>query len=240
MLNSWLKNALLIENITCDKGSEFTNHEVKKWFHDNNINVFYVKDDDHRKLSIMNRFHRTLKDKLVKLFTANDNGVWINDIDSIIKNYNNTRNRGIYNYTPTEASKPYIEALIISRKRDKTELIEKTEQEYKVGQKVRLLNNTKLFDELKTKYDDKVYEIVKVNKNTLDIEDDKHIIKNVKKYNVKIIENYVKKEVEVKQIPTRLKAEKVYKQKELLKKEEIKPENIIETKRVRKPNSKYF
>ena len=104
MLHVWLKNALTIENITCDKGSEFTNNEVKKWFHENNINVFYVKDDDHRKLSIINRFHRTLKDKLVKLFTANDNGRWIDDIDKIIKNYNDTRNKGIYNYTPNEAT----------------------------------------------------------------------------------------------------------------------------------------
>ena len=239
MLNDFLKNALIIENITCDKGSEFTNNEVKKWFNDNNINVFYVKDDDHRKLSIINRFHRTLKYKIVKLFTANDNGVWIDDIDSIIKNYNNTRNKGIYNYTPREASKPYIESLIIAKKREKTELIEETEKVYKIGQKVRLLNDKKLFDKLKTKYDDKVYTIIKVNKNTLDVEDDKHIIKNVKKYNVKVIENYVKKEVEIKNVPTRMKSEKIYKEKNMLKKEDIKPENIIETKRVIKLVKKY-
>jgi len=239
MLNDWLKNCLIIENITCDKGSEFTNHEVKKWLHDNNINVFYVKDDDHRKLAIINRFHRTLKDKIVKLFTANDNGIWINDIDEIIKNYNNTRNEGIYNFTPKEASKPFIMSSIISRKRDKTEMIEKTEQIFKVGQKVRLLSNIKLFDKLKTKYDDKVYEIVSVNKNTLDIEDDKHLIKNVKKYNVKVIDNYIKKEVVKKEEPTRIQAEQRYKQKVVLKKEDIKNENIIETKRIRKPNSKY-
>ena len=240
MLNEWLKNALIIENITCDKGSEFTNYEVKKWFHENNINVFYVKDDDHRKLSIINRFHRTLKDKLVKLFTANDNGRWIDDIDEIIKNYNNTRNRGIYNYTPKEASKPMITTYIISQKREKTEIIEKTEKIFNIGQKVRLLNNKKLFDKLQTKYNDKVYTIVKVNKNTLDIEDEKHLIKNVKKYNVKVIDNYIKKEVIEKEIPTRKQTEQKYKQKKLLIKEDVKPENIIETKRIKKPNSKYI
>ena len=36
-----------------------------------------------------------------------------------------------------------------------------------------------------------------------------------------------------------MKSEKIYKQKTILKKEDLKPENIIETKRVRKPNSKY-
>jgi len=239
MLKDWLKNCLIIENITCDKGSEFTNHNVKKWFKENEINVFYVKDDDHRKLSIINRFHRTLKDKLVKLFTVNDDGRWIDDIDNIIKNYNNTRNRGIYNYTPREASKPFITSLIINKKIDKTELIEKIEQEYKIGQKVRLLNNKELFDKLKTKYDDKVYTIVKVNKNTLDIEDDKQLIKNVKKYNVKIITDYIKKEPEIKDKPTRKQVEKEYQTELLHKRIDIQPENIVETKRVRKPNSKY-
>jgi len=58
MLNVFVTNALNIENLYCDNGSEFRNHKVKKWFHENDINVFYVIDDDHRKLSIINRFHR--------------------------------------------------------------------------------------------------------------------------------------------------------------------------------------
>jgi len=37
MLDDWLKNALIIENITSDKGSEFTNNEVKKWFDENDM-----------------------------------------------------------------------------------------------------------------------------------------------------------------------------------------------------------
>jgi len=50
-----------------------------------------------------------------------------------------------------------------------------------------------------------------VNKNTLYIEDDKYLIKNVKKYNVKIITDYIKKEPEIKDKPTRKQAEKEYK-----------------------------
>ena len=134
----------------------------------------------------------------------------------------------------------FITSLIITRKRDKTEIIEKTEKIFNVGQKVRLLNNKKLFDKLQTKYNDKVYTIVKVNKNTLDIEDENILIKNVKKYNVKVIDNYIKKEVIEKEIPTRKQTEQKYKQKKLLIKEDVIPENIIETKRIKKPNSKYI
>ena len=76
MLNDFLKNALIIETVTCDKGSEFTDANVKKWFNENNIRVFYVKDDEHRKLGIINRFHRTLKEKILKLFIAENSTRW--------------------------------------------------------------------------------------------------------------------------------------------------------------------
>ena len=138
-----------------------------------------------------------------------------------------------------EATNNFITSLIIIRKREKTELIEKTEKLFTIGQKVRLLNNKKLFDKLQTKYDDKVYTIVKVNKNTLDIEDEKHLIKNVNKYNVKVIDNYIKKEVIKKEIPTRKQSEEKYTQKKILIKEDVKQENIIETKRIKIPNKKY-
>ena len=61
---------------------------------DNNIKIFFCKGDSH-KLGIINRFHRTFKDKLLKYFTANDSYVWIHIFDKVIYNYNHTVNRGI-------------------------------------------------------------------------------------------------------------------------------------------------
>jgi predicted GNAT family N-acyltransferase len=138
------------------------------------IKVFYVKDDEHRKLGIINRFHRTLKEKLLKLFIAENSTRWIDNIDKIIKNYNNSKHSGIYNFTPKEASKSIIMSYIISRKRDETENVNDNILLFEIGQKVRLLNNKKLFDKIQSKYDDKIYTIIKINKNTLDIEDDKN------------------------------------------------------------------
>ena len=234
MLNDFLKNSLIIETITCDKGSEFTDGNVKKWFNENNIRVFYVKDDEHRKLGIINRFHRTLKEKLLKLFIAENSTRWIDNIDKIIKNYNNSKHSGIYNFTPKEASKSIIMSYIISRKRDKTENVNDNILLFEIGQKVRLLNNKKLFDKMQSKYDDKIYTIIKINKNTLDIEDDKNTIKNVKKDYVKIIQEN-KKNINQNNItqPTKKEVEKNYKVERLLKKEGINPENIIIGKRNR-------
>ena len=53
---------------------------------------------------------------------------------------------------------------IISRKRDKTENVNDNILLFEVDQKVRLLNNKKLFDKMQSKYDDKIYTIIKINK----------------------------------------------------------------------------
>ena len=84
MLNEFLKNALIIEDVSCDYGTEFINKNVKKWFEENNIKTFYIKDDSN-KLGIINRFHKTLKEKLNKYFIANDSYNWIDIIDQVKK-----------------------------------------------------------------------------------------------------------------------------------------------------------
>ena len=87
---------------------------------------------------------------------------------------------------------------------------------------------------MQSKYDDKIYTIIKINKNTLDIEDDKNIIKNVKKDYVKIIQEN-NKNINQNNInqPTKKEVEKNYKVERLLKKEGINQENIIIGKRNR-------
>ena len=77
-----------------------------QFFNDNNITLFFVVGDSH-KLGIINRFHRTLKEKILKYFIASETTRWVDVIDIIIKNYNNTINRTI-GCTPTDASDHFI------------------------------------------------------------------------------------------------------------------------------------
>ena len=93
-----------------------------RWFQDNHIKLFFVIGDSH-KLGIINRFHRTLKEKILKYFISSGTTRWIDVIDKIIKNYNNTENRTI-KCTPTEATNHFIQSMIISNAKEKTELIE--------------------------------------------------------------------------------------------------------------------
>jgi len=236
MLNKFKDNALEIDDITCDYGKEFIDKNVKKWFEDNDIKVFYVKDDNHTKLSIINRFHRTLKDKLLKHFIANDTTKWIDVIDEIIKNYNNTSNQGIENLTPREASKPFIQTYLINKKKEMTGEIKKTEvDDFKINDNVLLLNNNNLFSKMKIKYSDVIYKIIKINKNSVDLESNDDIIRNVKKSNIKKfdeVQNY-KPNINKKLV------EKEHKVERINKKMDILPENIIIEKRVRKPITRF-
>ena len=236
MLNKFKDNALEIDDITCDYGKEFIDKNVKKWFEDNDIKVFYVKDDNHTKLSIINRFHRTLKDKLLKHFIANDTTKWIDVIDEIIKNYNNTSNQGIENLTPREASKPFIQTYLINKKKEMTGEIKKTEvDDFKINDNVLLLNNNNLFSKMKIKYSDVIYKIIKINKNSVDLESNDDIIRNVKKSNIKKVDevqNY-KPNINKKLV------EKEHKVERINKKMDILPENIIIEKRVRKPITRF-
>ena len=51
-----------INAITCDLGSEFISTIFTDYCDKNNMTVYFVKNDSH-KLGIINRFHRTIKDK---------------------------------------------------------------------------------------------------------------------------------------------------------------------------------
>ena len=233
MLEKFKKNAFEISTITCDSGSEFTSVKAKAWFINNNIKMYYVVDDSN-KLGIINRFHKTLKEKLNKMFIATGSVRWVDAIDEIIKNYNETIN-GTTGFTPKDASKGFIQSVIINQMREKTEAINDKNKnqldDIVIGNKCRILNTSSIFDKMKVKYSDDVYTIIKVNTNSVDVENDKHILRNIKKSNIKIVDevqnNVVSNE--------RQEVEKEHKRDIIHKKLDVKEDNIIREKRVRKP-----
>ena len=56
------------------------------------------------------------------------------------------------------------------------------------------------YSEMQTKYSENIYIVIKVNKNTVDIESDKHILKNVKKSNIIIIKNSYNNKVNINKV----------------------------------------
>jgi hypothetical protein len=222
----------IINSITCDEGSEFKNKEFKTFCSDNNIYIYFVKSDGH-KLGIINRFHRTLKEKLSTYFSSNDTVVWYDVIDKLVYNYNHSVNRGI-GIEPYKVNS-FIENDIINKKKEETKEITLKLNVINVGDKCRILLETSKYDDkLKPKYSSHVYEIIKVSKNSVYVIENNKLVK-VKKSNIKII-NKVENEVKLKEMN---KVNNLHKVDRLIKKSGVDEINIIEGKRERTRNKKY-
>ena len=74
--------------IWADKGSEFYNDYFKKWLRDNDI-VMYSTHNEGKSI-VAERFIKTLKSKIYKYMTSISKNVYIDNLDDIVGEYNNT------------------------------------------------------------------------------------------------------------------------------------------------------
>ena len=74
--------------IWVDKGSEFYNAYFKKWLQDNDI-VMYSTHNEGKSV-VAERFIKTLKSKIYKYMTSISKNVYIDKLDDIVDEYNNT------------------------------------------------------------------------------------------------------------------------------------------------------
>jgi hypothetical protein len=160
---------------------EFENSEFINYCDDENISLYFVKADGH-KLGIINRFHRTLKAKIDKHFVANDTVRYIDVLDKIISNYNNTPNK------VTDA----IESKIVNDKKQETIGIQSKLSEIKIGDFCRIRNKKGIFDKESSKYSVELYTVIKVINNSVIIKDDKNNEFKSKKSDIKIVKNPIK------------------------------------------------
>lgn len=230
MLTEFLNNAMIVHAITMDSGTEFTNKKVMKWFEENEITTYFVVGDSH-KLGLINRFHRTLKEKLEKYFIANDTTKWIDELDTIIKNYNNTYHRSI-KMTPKEASRGFMQSFNIDKAREfNYKFDDKHNNIYQIGDKCRIKIDKNIFDKSKIKYSEDIYTIIKVMKNKVNVENDKYIVEGIKNDDLIVVNdiNHNVPNVERKEVIKQNKIERK------LKHDDIDTSLILETKRERKP-----
>ncbi len=238
--------------IITDNGFDF------KEFKDLNekLNIFVDNKtayDDHitggNRLGIIDRLVRTVKNMFTKfVYATNGNNYSVKSVlDSIIENYNNTIHRSLDKLTPNQ----------VFFNKDLRKAIYDYNEEYnagiqsmiklRVGDTVRiLLNPTNKFAKEKPSFSKELYKIVSrsaykfavisntnnPNNNILErrfssielLKVDANKIQNINKINVR---NQIKQN------------QKVVKTKQELKRLDIDENNIIDTKRTRKPNFKY-
>ncbi|CAP27572.1 Protein CBG07546 [Caenorhabditis briggsae] len=90
------------QKMQTDNGKEYYNKEMKLLFKESDIRHFSTYSD--KKASIIERFNRTLKEKMWKMFTYQGDHKWTKILDKLVSGYNNHFHRGI-KMTPIEASK---------------------------------------------------------------------------------------------------------------------------------------
>ena len=90
-------------SIQTDLGKEFYNKNVQGLFKKHNINHYTV--NSQFKAALVERFNRTLREKLNRIFTFKGNKIWHLLLPKIIDTYNRSKHRGIFNLKPIDISK---------------------------------------------------------------------------------------------------------------------------------------
>ena len=80
--------------IQTDKGSEFTNKTYQKFLKEERVHFFTTENEDI-KAAIVERFNRTLKEKMWRYFTKTNSLRYIDVLDQLLQNYNSSFHRSI-------------------------------------------------------------------------------------------------------------------------------------------------
>ena len=79
--------------IWVDKGSKFYNNSFKKWLKDEDIEMYSIHNEG--KSVVARRFIRTLKKNIYKYMASVLKNVYIDKLDDLVNEYNNTYHRAI-------------------------------------------------------------------------------------------------------------------------------------------------
>ena len=143
------------KHIWCDEGKEFYNKNMNEWLNKNNINR-YSTHGEH-KSCVVERFNRTLKEKMWKRFTAENTRNWVGMLDKLLTEYNKSFHRTI-GMTPIRCSK------LKNIKIQSFNVVCKTPK-FKVGDKVRISRLKAVFEKgYLSNWSEAIYVIQKVKR----------------------------------------------------------------------------
>lgn len=120
------------KNIHSDQGKEFFNRDFQSLMKMHNINLYNTFS--HLKASIVERFNRTLKTKMWKLFSLNGNYKWVKELPKLIDEYNKTFHRTIQ-MRPIDVKKRHEQQLLCSVYKN---IVTNSKNRYQKGDHVRI------------------------------------------------------------------------------------------------------
>ena len=127
-----------------DKGSEFISKHFKDFLKKKGIRLYHTENEE--KSSVVERWNRTMKNKMWKMFSVNNNTVFVDKIDKLVNDYNNTRHSSI-KMAPVEASKKKNEKTVWSNLYGESIFLKPEKPKFEIGDRVRISKyKRKIFD----------------------------------------------------------------------------------------------
>ena len=144
------------EKLWSDKGKEFYNKDVKDL-----VEIYSTENEE--KSSVVERWIRTMKEKMWKYFTDNNTYNYIDVLQDLVDDYNNTRHSTI-KMTPVEASKKKNEHLVYRNIYPNALKIKQPETpKFSVGDEVRISKKKKVFEKgYTTRWTEEIFTITKI------------------------------------------------------------------------------
>jgi len=131
--------------LSTDDGSEFTSKIFKAIIAREGISHYTTDDSDYHAYTTakIERFHRTLKMMILRYFLANNTQVWVERIQKLVRNYNNSVHTGIgmrKKWTPAKVLKSNKKMALVRLKKivERAKRMKKIHR-YAIGDRVRLM-----------------------------------------------------------------------------------------------------
>ena len=150
--------------IWSDKESSFFSNEMLKFFEDHSIKIYYT--NSNLKAVVIERFNRSLRELMMKEFVKNNNTVWYNILQKLVKFYNNRYHNTIKDkpININKSNEKYIKDTIYTY--DITNKIPK----FKINDIVRIsLKRRELFDKPSSniKWSEELFKIHSIDKSNV-------------------------------------------------------------------------
>lgn len=129
------------KRIHTDSGSEFIGQMSQKYFKENNIKFYTLNSE--MKASIVERFNRTIKERMWRFFTKTQKHVYYNVLNDIVNAYNKSYHRSIkmrpIDVNEHNQNKVFFNLYGINlEKKDQTENTNEIRIKFKIGDQVRI------------------------------------------------------------------------------------------------------
>ena len=147
------------EKMWVHKGKEFYNEDVIDL-----IELYSTENEE--KSSVVERWIRTMKEKMWKYFTANSTNIYTNALPDLVREYNNTGHSSI-KMTPVQASKKENELKVGRNLYPEHLEIRDINPKFSVGDKVRISKKKKTFEKgYTTRWTEEIFTIAEVKRTS--------------------------------------------------------------------------